>query len=180
MTCTILGSGFGLYGYLPAILECGQHVLLPQHYRSRLRSRQDVRHLDGCVQWCTDEEDALRSSDTVIFAQRPADQMQRLGEYLKYPNIVRLLLEKPLAPDAGHAQQMLYELQNSRKRFRIGYNFRYTDWGRALRKLRKSAANEGLFLIEWKFRANHYASNVTTWKRRVSAGGGAFGFTASN
>lgn len=176
MTCTILGSGFGLYGYLPAILDCGQQVVLPRRYRSLLESRNDVRHLESQVHWCEDEDFALRSADTVILARRPSDQMQLCRICLQSPNVLRIILEKPLAPDPGSANVMMSDLTKSGKRFRIGYTFRYTHWGHALKEWSKSGETGDSLLIEWKFRATHYASNLVSWKRLVSRGGGAIRF----
>lgn len=39
----ILGSGFGLYGYLPALVaHCVQRVVLPERYRQRLEERSEL------------------------------------------------------------------------------------------------------------------------------------------
>jgi predicted dehydrogenase len=176
VTCTILGAGFGLYGYLPAMLLCGEHVVLPLRYRSRLEARDDVQGLAEEVEWCTDERHALRLSNTVVLAQRPADQVQRVAECLLSPRISKLLLEKPLAPDPESAAQTMRKLAGSGKRFRIGYAFRYTEWGRALLAWYQAAEPTASVRIEWKFQAHHYVSNVNTWKRRISMGGGALRF----
>ena len=38
----IRGSGFGLYGYLPALVGCGRRVVLPERYRARFAERPEL------------------------------------------------------------------------------------------------------------------------------------------
>ena len=52
----ILGSGFGLYGYLPALVEgCEQPVVLPERYRARFDERSELARFAINVQWEDDE-----------------------------------------------------------------------------------------------------------------------------
>ena len=39
---TILGSGFGLYGYLPALLDLGHMVTLPTRYQAVVAGRPEL------------------------------------------------------------------------------------------------------------------------------------------
>jgi predicted dehydrogenase len=174
--CTIHGAGFGLYGYLPALLQARQQVLLPERYLTRLKTRSDLAHLASEVTWSVDEAYALQHADMVIIAQRPADQVDRLAECLRYPNLRKLLLEKPIAPNVDMAQQMMRELDDSRRQFRIGYILRYTDWAPAVFQWRASTAGKAPLSITWKLRAHHYANNLDVWKRHSSQGGGALRF----
>jgi len=173
----ILGSGFGLYGYLPAVLTgCGKQVILPERYRQRLDSRADVGHLVDRIEWAPDELSALDRADAVVMSQRPVDQMARVIHCLDRRNIAAMLLEKPLAPDPLRARRMLQELDDSNKRFRIGYTFRYTNWGRDLLSWKDARGADGILRVSWSFCASHYASDSRVWKRYSSAGGGALRF----
>ena len=63
MRVAILGSGFGLYGYLPAIaVGCRQHVVLPERYRERMRLRADVGDLTDSVEWAASDDAMLELS----------------------------------------------------------------------------------------------------------------------
>jgi predicted dehydrogenase len=172
----IFGAGFGLYGYLPAVLHgCGQTVCLPERYRTRLESRVELRQFRDSVSWSADEPAALAEADAVIVSQRPADQASWIRDCASRPNIRALLLEKPLAPSPAAAFEALDQLEQSGKKFRIGYTFRYTAWASLLRQRCRSEATRAIS-IDWQFRAHHYARDLRNWKRAVSEGGGALRF----
>jgi predicted dehydrogenase len=171
---SIFGSGFGLYGYLPAIIDgCGERVVLPERYRRKLLSRRDVGRFADMVEWVRDEAEALDRGDALIVTQRPSDQVRWVDDCLRRESIARLLLEKPLAPDPEAARLLLDRLERHRKRLRVGYIFRYLPWGRSLLAQRARGDLSAPIDIRWLFRAHHYAVDLDNWKRRVSMGGGA-------
>ena len=177
MKFAIFGSGFGLYGYLPALVTgCDQTVYLPERYRVLLEKREDVRRFGDIVKWSLDEKAALAEVDAVVIAKRPADQANWIRECASKPNIRALLLEKPLAPSPKAASDALGLLGMSGKRYRIAYNFRFTPWAQVLKRQLRSAAPTGNLNIDWQFRAHHYAHDLRNWKRFVSLGGGALRF----
>ncbi|MGZ5528823.1 MAG: Gfo/Idh/MocA family oxidoreductase [Limisphaerales bacterium] len=177
MKFTIFGSGFGLYGYLPALVTgCDQTVYLPERYRTLLERREDVRRFIDVVKWSHDEKAALAEVDAVVISKRPADQVDWIRECASKPNIRALLLEKPLAPSPKAASDALGLLDLSGKQYRIDYNFRFTPWGQALKRHLRSALPTGCLSINWQFRAHHYAHDLRNWKRFVSSGGGALRF----
>jgi predicted dehydrogenase len=172
----IFGSGFGLYGYLPAVMDgCKQSICLPERYRSRLESRDDVRQFRDAVTWTADERAALAEVDAVVISQRPADQANWIRDCASRSNIRALLLEKPLAPSPEAASDALDLLETSGKKFRIGYTFRFTGWASLLKQHCLSAATRSIS-IDWQFRAHHYVHDISNWKRFVSEGGGALRF----
>lgn len=177
MKVGILGSGFGLYGYLPAVVSgCGEQVVLPQRYREKLRSRADVARFDEVVEWTADAAAVLDTADAVILTQRPGDQVRLVAECVARESLRRVLLEKPIAPDPASAAALLDQLAQHGKTVRVGYTFRYTSWGAEL--LRDDAGTKAAepIEIEWLFRAHHYATGAQNWKRNVSTGGGAVRF----
>jgi predicted dehydrogenase len=178
MKIAIFGSGFGLYGYLPAVLHLpGAEVMLPQAYRARLHGRSDIAPLADRILWKPDEAAMLDKADAVIVAQRPQDQPVRVNACLKRTNVRRLLLEKPLAPAPKDAMKLLDRVAQTGRVLRTGCTFRYTPWGRSLLACaRHAGARSGPSHVIWSFRAHHYARDLQSWKRKVSAGGGALRF----
>jgi predicted dehydrogenase len=173
----ILGGGFGLYGYLPALLNgCGETVLLPQRYRQRLIQRDDIRALQDEVQWADDEQQALDRATAVVISKRPQDQVMWVEQCLQRQDLVDFILEKPLAPTPGKAMALMDTLEHAGKNFRIAYIFRYTGWGQALIHLMKSLSGEQELSIDWHFQAHHYVHDLNNWKRFTSQGGGAMRF----
>lgn len=173
----ILGSGFGLYGYLPALVDgCAQRIVLPERYRSRFGGRPELARFANNVRWERDDATALDSADGAVVALRPSDQSEWIPRCLSRPNIECLLLEKPLAHSPEVAGTLYDDLIRSGKVFRIGYTFRYTAWGsRVLRTLR-TPGESGRISIHWSFLAHHFRHALRTWKRSSATGGGVIRF----
>lgn len=177
MKIGILGGGFGLYGYLPALtVGLGLHVVLPRRYQSILLERRDVRDLASRIDWVESDEQMLRESTALIIARRPVDQAEAIKYIVGMTDLERVLLEKPVAPDPVQARQLMALLMQSGKSVEVGYSFRFTDWSKHLAEWLQHADAKATLSIEWRFRAHHYAKGLDNWKRRRSQGGGALRF----
>lgn len=173
----ILGSGFGLYGYLPALVDgCGQLIVLPERYRSRYQVRSELVRFSSAVRWAPDENAALGSAVGAALVLRPVDQEIWLERCLGMANLKYLLLEKPLARTPELAQLALNALVRSDKAFKIGYLFKFTTWGKQLLNVLGGKGYSGKLFIHWNFCAHHYQHDLANWKRFVSMGGGAIRF----
>ena len=173
----ILGSSFGLYGYLPALVDgCGQRIVLPERYRTQFSERPELERFSGDVQWEQDESAVLDCADGVVLALRPINQSEWIPPYLARSNIKRLLLEKPLAHSPEIAATIFDDLIRSCKVFRMGYTFRFTAWGRQLLNALGPMRGSGLLTIHWSFLAHHFRHDLRNWKRFNATGGGAIRF----
>jgi predicted dehydrogenase len=171
---TILGSGFGMYGYLPALIECGIKVALPERYRSIVGGRSELTQYVPEVTWCAGTDEALARSNGAVVALRPADQSDWIARLAKMPEIRDLIIEKPIAPKPQLAVQLLDELDRARKRYRVGYTFRFMPWAERLRTILAEGPEE--LSLDWCFVAHHYRANIENWKRFDVSGGGALRF----
>ena len=173
----ILGSGFGLYGYLPALVKgCGQRVVLSERHREPFDERRELACFADEIQWERDEASALDRADGVILALQPRQQSEWIPRCLMHPNLERILVEKPLAPSPEAAGALLEDLGRSGKVIRVGYTFRYPDWGQRLRAALKQAEESSRLFIEWSFLAHHFRHDLLNWKRFTDSGGGAIRF----
>jgi predicted dehydrogenase len=171
---TVVGAGFGIYGYLPALIESfGEPVILPRDYERVVMARPELEGYRAQIRWVADIDTALRQAKGAVIAVRPAGQPEVAMRCCAIPGIERLVLEKPLAPDPAQASALLRELASSGKRYRIGYSFLATPWRR---ELAWPAEGEGPVCIDWTFMAHHFANGVQTWKRVHSQGGGVLRF----
>jgi predicted dehydrogenase len=171
----ILGSGFGLYGYLPALIGCGQSVGLPERYRERFLSRLELAPFADRIEWAVDEAAALDQASGVVIAQRPADQALWIPRCLAKPNVMRLVLEKPLAPTPAEALRLQAKVASSGKSFRIGYTFCAMPWAARIAEF-AAAQPKAEITIGWRFMAHHFRHDLSNWKRWSDAGGGAIRF----
>lgn len=174
MNVAILGAGFGLYGYLPALSELPCRILLPERYRAVVQGRTELSGLAAGVDWVADDKEAVRLAEAVIVARRPEDQVGLVAELLAKPRVTRLLIEKPVAPNPDAAARLQGKLEASNKIVRIGYTLGFTGWGRDL--CARAAAPDDEIGIRWAFRAHHYANDRANWKRSHAQGGGALRF----
>lgn len=172
----ILGSGFGLYGYLPAAIRSGmQTVVVPERYQEKLRARPELCKYASAIEWAADESSALRNATHAILALAPAAQERRLMECLALPHLHTLFLEKPLATSPENALWLHVALCHSRKVVRVAYLFRYLEWAENLRTT-LSSRSEGHVQITWRFQAHHFQQRLDNWKRHPIDGGGPLRF----
>lgn len=171
----ILGSGFGLYGYLPALVACGQKIVLPSRYRERFEDRTELKPFTNQVQWAENEIAALQSTSGVVLAVSPSIQCKWLSICLDQPQLKYMFLEKPLAANPDIAAKLLSMLQHSGKVVRIAYVFRFQDWADTLRNCLVSNSSD-TFRLVWRFQAHHFRNNLPTWKRAPEQGGGPLRF----
>ena len=73
----IIGAGFGLYGYLPALIEVGEkNIILPARYKDKFSARSELQIYAGYVQWVSDERVMLEMVDTIVLALPPGYQLK--------------------------------------------------------------------------------------------------------
>jgi predicted dehydrogenase len=174
-TVGILGSGFGLYGYLPAVVfNSNSSVILLEQYKTKYEARPELLEFSKNILWL-DKGSLFEQSDTLVVCLSPEGQFSYVKEALAYPNIRWLVMEKPLAVDPKQANELLNLVTASGKHYRIGYNFQYTNWGVNLLKTLNSSIPQHI-KITWHFLANHYSKDIHIWKRYSSQGGGIIRF----
>jgi hypothetical protein len=173
----IVGSGFGIYGYLPAVLDNENIVVLLEKSRPVFFSRHELLHLADRVVFIADLDFFFSSITTLIIAVPPAEQFDIVHRALMYPNIEWLSLEKPMAKDPGAAIQLDRILKENHRNYAVCYLFLYTNWYEKLHETVASNETESLLInINWQFQAHHYKNDVDTWKRKPEDGGGVIRF----
>lgn len=177
MKVGILGSGFGLYGYLPAVYENGyKDVFLPVRYRQKLSERADVHHLAESINWVDSEGDLTQICDALIIAKRPIDQVEIVSTALKNGTTKLFLLEKPIARTPQQAVKLLQDLKQADCVVQSGLYFDKTSWAKKIHSFLQNGPADNTIRITWNFKAHHYAHNLDNWKRNVSEGGGVLRF----
>ncbi len=176
MIC-ILGTGFGLYGYLPALVQgCSQKVVLPERSRKKLLSRPELKLLLPHIHFAPTELEALELADGAVLALSPEDQLTYLKKILPLKQIKLLFLEKPLSNTPESSQNILNEIIQSGKEFRIGYLFRQTTWAREFVEKFYRLNESSTLRFNWFFQAHHFKNNLHNWKRSHHFGGGVIRF----
>ena len=94
---TIVGKGFGLYGYLPAIILNGFDLVLSNEYKSNIQKRGDINKYINFIHWSKSIKEAIYLSDNIILAIPPKEQFKFLLENEKLISYKTIFLEKPIA-----------------------------------------------------------------------------------
>jgi predicted dehydrogenase len=173
---TIVGGGFGLYGYLPALLNVTRDgvVLLAEKYRKVIESRSELRCCMGSIEWCPSIVDALSVASGAVIATPPSAQKTLVEDILSIRKVKKLIIEKPICPKPNDSISLISALAVQSKHFRVGYTFLHTDWYRELQAdLWRPAAK---LHINWVFKADHFIRDKDTWKKYHSLGGGVMRF----
>ncbi len=164
----IFGSGFGLYGYIPAILAKKKNkVILKKKYYNFFCSRKDLLTYRNKIKWTND---ASVNVDALVIAKRPVDQYKICKNIKK---VKRLFLEKPLAQNPKLSEKLTVFFKKKKINYSIAYLFLYTDWYRKIYKILKKNNKYKKFKLEWKFNSTNSAKS---WKNNVRLGGGIINF----
>ena len=177
MKIGVLGSGFGLYGYLPALVRNGyRNILLPARYKDILRARSEINALKEFVDWQESEHLVIQNSQALFCIKRPIDQYHLIKTGINFDLTKFLFLEKPLAPSPELAAETLATLITNGCIVQTGHFFAQTSWAQRLQNLLAQKGQLRRVALTWTFTAHHYQTGLDTWKRTISEGGGALRF----
>jgi hypothetical protein len=171
---SIIGSGFGLYGYLPAIISLeSKKVVLPEEYRLKVLSRPELRSFEQDILWVKNKSEALKKTTDLILALPPSNQYSLVMKIIKDANLKNVYLEKPIAPCFEKSAKVLDFLDSKKIKYIVNYSFLYLNLQSSFELLMSCEQN-----IDWKwtFMADHFNKNLTNWKRYHDLGGGVLRF----
>ena len=170
----VVGSGFGFYGYIPALLEClNQEVILPIEYQKFFFDRKDLAKYHSKINWADNLDIAISQASGLILATTPANQFDLLNKYIQKDNLKRLVLEKPLACSPDQAGALIDLLDKSNKKYSISYSIAALDW---FIESEWPIDNSDDLYINWQFLAHHFKYDLFNWKRSHVQGGGVLRF----
>ena len=173
-TCLLIGKGFALDVYLPALIKIGiNKIFIEKDYSSENYKDTILNKYKEYIQFISNQDKKNKVFDYTIIAVSPEKQYELLlnEKYIKNTNI--LILEKPIAPSAIKAYEISKRLDNYDIKYLINYSFRYAFWYKSLLSdIYKLGQNIELFFT-WKFRARHFINKRISWKKFHSQGGGA-------
>ncbi|CAM8619860.1 hypothetical protein MCEMSE18_00040 [Candidatus Planktophila versatilis] len=164
MKVGILGSGFGLYGYLPAFLGLGMDVSTLQRYKQKIDGRSELSGLLGKVKFFSTEEEILSSCEIIAIARNPSSQTTFI-EGLD-STFTHLFLEKPLASSVKEQEKCLERLISLKQNFSIAYLFKYCQWWQKTKDSLNSSKASSIVIL-WAV-----PKSVDNWKSLESEGGG--------
>ena len=173
---TIIGKGFGLYGYLPAIMMNQSNLVLSSEYKLNIEKRKDINQYINRIKWTQSIEESIHLSNNIILAIPPKEQFKFLHE--KETNISNktIFLEKPIASSPKESFILLKFLEEKKIKFYVNYSFIYLDWFKNLYHKINSLKPDAVIKITWEFKAHFLMTNFMNWKSDFKLGGGILRF----
>ena len=173
---TIIGKGFGLYGYLPAIIMNNSNLVLSNEYKFNIQKRKDINQYINKIKWTQNIEEAIDLSNNIILAIPPKEQFKFLHE--NQTNIVNktIFMEKPIAASPKEALILIKFLEEKKIKFYVNYSFIYLGWFKNLYNKINSLKSDTIVKISWEFKAHFLTTNFMNWKSDFELGGGILRF----
>ena len=170
MNFLIIGSGFGIYGYLPAIYKESKKIFLNIKYKKKIEKRIElIRYLKRVI-WYFDLKDINNKIDYVVIAQNPKKQVLITKKILRFLKPKHLFLEKPISQTPDNSLKFIKFLEKKEIKFSVGYLFTYLNW---YRYIKKNLSNNQKFEITWRIKFN---KKNNLWKFNHKEGGGLVRF----
>tara|TARA_B110000196_G_C21116056_1_gene650572 strand:+ start:815 stop:1687 length:873 start_codon:yes stop_codon:yes gene_type:complete len=170
MNSLICGSGFGLYGYLPAIYKFSSKIYLNKKYKILYNLRNELTKYESKIIWYENINNLIHKIDYLIIAKRPKDQLRIIKSLLKkHNNIKHFFLEKPIALNPKKSLELLKIFNKKKINYSFGFLFEYVNWTKLINnKIKKK--NQNKITIKWNIKKNLNIS--TSWKYNFNNGGG--------
>ncbi len=169
MKIGILGSGFGIYGYLPAVCKNFYSPIVLEKNRNKIDLRPELIQYKNRITYAECEKSLIEKSDALIIATTPKYQFE-LVQSFDLKNINHLYLEKPIAPSLESYSDLIKFLTSNKKSFSVAYLFIYTSWHTEVTNLLKYSHGKNLKFM-WSVKKIQ-----STWKNSVESGGGLLHF----
>ncbi len=167
----IIGSGFGLYGYLPAITNYSKKIYLNVKYKKFFFKRKELTKYKNKIIWYEDQQKIIEYIDYLIVAQRPQDQFRLIKKLVKTQNKIKhIFLEKPIGINPNKSKLFINFLNKNKIKFSFGFLLNYLNWYKVIKVNKKKYQS---FKFVWQIKKKN---NDNSWKYQSLNGGGLIRF----
>lgn len=177
----IIGSGFGLYGLLPAfnsIKNCRVTCICGEKTERLIKYCKSINLDNIYTDWreMLDREDL----DAIAVAVPPGDQYEIAKVAIK--KNLNIFAEKPLAVNYKQAKELYNSVKKKRIINMIDYTFPEIDEWRAVKKIIDKKVYGKLMhvSVNWNFQSYDIRNKISGWKTDIKEGGGALSFYFSH
>lgn len=167
MNSLILGSGFGLYGYLPGVSTFCKFIYLDIKYKEKFFCRKELKKFSYKIKWYDNIAKIINDVNYVIIAKKPKDQFKIIKSLNLKKKNKHLFLEKPISNNPKNSLLIIKYLKKKKIKYSFGFLFEYLSW---YKLLKKKISKNGKIKILWYVKKNKENNN---WKYIVSQGGGS-------
>lgn len=173
----IIGGGFGMYGYLPAISQnSNSDILVLKKNYNILLNRPELKKYINNVKCVDSYEELIQKSTSLVISTPPKIQEKYISlinsKGYRYKNLV---LEKPIASNPFNAENILALSIKNAESVRVGYSFNDTYWAKSILNKSNFFYGESRDIL-WRFYAHHFRNKIDSWKSSHEMGGGVLRF----
>lgn len=181
MKVGIIGSGFGLYGLLPAFTAtkgCSVVAICGKQTERLVKVCEEIGLTSRYTSW--KEMLDLEELDAVAIAVKPSAQYA-IAKYAIEKGI-HVFAEKPLTTNLKEAQDLVVLAKKKRITTMVDFIFQEIDeWQKAKELLgAKTYGKLKHISVNWDFLSFDIKNNITSWKTHSKEGGGALSFYSSH
>lgn len=177
----IIGSGFGLYGLLPAfnsLKNCNVTSICGKKTERLLRDCEEI----GLKNIYTDWNEMIKREklDAIAIAVTPSVQYEIAKECIQKG--IHLFLEKPLAANLDQANELITLAKSHKVITAVDFIFPEIDEWKKVKEILdcKTFGKLQHIAISWDFLSYDIKNHISSWKTNISQGGGALAFYFSH
>ena len=171
MNFLIVGSGFGLYGYLPAVSYFSKRIYLNNKYKNFFLKRKELVKYSNKIIWFNNQKKIIKYIDYLVVAQRPQDQFKLIKNLSKINHSIKhFFLEKPISVNPKKSKLFVKYLNDKKISYSFGFILSYLEWFKFIKSNKKK--NQSFNFI-WEIKKKN---NRKYWKYNLRKGGGLIRF----
>ena len=165
----ILGSGFGLYGYLPAICQHypNSKVLLVKSAKDKAYLRPELTKYLHRITWIETIKEIIENVNLLVVSYPPYEVQKLTKLIVNSKTIKSVIIEKPVCESPKKSLDFVNQIEKSGKKIISSFLFVYAEW---INVMKSDDNNKS---IEWKI-VN--TNSKDSWKWNPNLGGGVLRF----
>jgi len=177
----IIGSGFGLYGLLPAfnsIKNCQVTCICGEKTDRLVKYCQSINLKNIYSDWRIMLEN--ENLDAIALAVPPSVQYEIAKVAIKKK--INIFAEKPLAANYNQAKELLFLARKKRITHTVDFIFpEIEEWQKVKQIIDKKTYGKLKHIsVNWNFLSYNIKNKISSWKTNVKEGGGALSFYFSH
>jgi hypothetical protein len=159
----IIGGGFGLYGWLPALCQFypKKYILICDRHKEKFDKRPELQQYKDRIIWSNNDFNVIQQCNLLILAIPPDQVYQYKDLIIHSKNIDSLIVEKPICETPEKSEEFIKDIEAHNIKICSSYLFLYTDWVKNLNPNK-------LYSILW---VKGNPNQINSWKHNPKVGG---------
>jgi len=159
----IIGGGFGLYGWLPALCQYypNEKILIELRHQDKFDKRPELQQYKDRIEWVYLYE-IFDEAELLVISIPPNKVYDYLKDIIFSKTIKKIIVDKPICDTPEKSEAFIKAIEDKGIKICSSYLFIYTGW---LKELNPNEQYE----ITW-IKSNNNLEN--SWKHKEELGGG--------